>query len=52
MIDAKSASDADLDAARALILAGERFHGRVYGRDGVVMARAILAHETERLGRC
>ena len=51
VVDAKSASDADLDAARALILAGERFHARAYGQDGVVMARAILAHETERLGR-
>ena len=32
VIDVKSASDADLDAARALILAGERFHARVYGQ--------------------
>ena len=51
VIDANSASDADLDAARSLILAGERFHVGAYRRDGVAMARAILARDTERLGR-
>jgi len=51
VIDTNSASDADLDAARSLILAGERFHARGYRREGLAMARAILAHETERLGR-
>jgi endo-1,4-beta-D-glucanase Y len=51
VIDANSASDADLDAARSLILAGERFHVGMYRRDGQAMAGAILAHETKRLGR-
>ena len=51
VIDANSASDADLDTARSLILAGERFHVGAYRVDGVAMARAILAHETERVGR-
>jgi endoglucanase len=51
VIDPNSASDADLDAARALILAAKRFHIRVYRQEGLALARAILAHETERLGR-
>jgi endo-1,4-beta-D-glucanase Y len=48
--DPKSASDADLDVARALILAAGSFHVRAYRQEGVALARAILAHETERLG--
>ena len=51
VVDSKSASDADLDAARALILAGKRFHMPAYRQAGLTMGRAILAHETERLGR-
>jgi endoglucanase len=51
VVDSKSASDADLDAARALILAGRRFHITAYRQAGLAMGRAILAHETERLGR-
>ena len=51
VVDRKSASDADLDAARALILAGKRFRIRTYRQQGVAMARAILAHDTERIGR-
>lgn len=50
VIDRTSASDADLDAARALILAAQRFHLSAYRQAGLAMARAILAHETERLG--
>jgi endoglucanase len=51
VIDRKTASDADLDAARALILAAKRFHRSAYRADGVAMARAIMAHEIRRLGR-
>jgi endoglucanase len=51
VIDPNSASDADLDTARSLILAGRRFHVRAYRQEGQAMARAILAHETERRGR-
>jgi endoglucanase len=50
VIDRQSASDADLDTARALILASQRFHLRAYRQAGLAIARAILAHETERLG--
>ena len=50
VIDPKSASDADLDAARALLLASTRFHARTYRQAGLALARAILGHETERLG--
>jgi endo-1,4-beta-D-glucanase Y len=45
------AADADLDAARALVLAGRRFHNVGYKRAGVRMARALLAEETVRGGR-
>jgi len=51
VVDPKSASDADLDAARALILAGSRFHIAAYRQAGMALGRAVLAHETERLGR-
>jgi hypothetical protein len=50
VIDRSSASDADLDAARALILAAGRFRVTAYRQAGVAMARAILAHETAQLG--
>jgi endoglucanase len=50
VIDRSSASDADLDAARALILAAKRFRVAAYRQAGAAMARAILAHETEQLG--
>ena len=42
----KPATDADLDAAQALVLANERFGGSSYRRQGVALARAILDNET------
>lgn len=51
VVNQKSASDADLDTARALVLGGARFHLRAYRREGLAMAHAILAHETEQLGQ-
>jgi endoglucanase len=44
--DEQSASDADLDAARALVLAGERFDEPTYTKAGTQMATAILDRET------
>jgi endoglucanase len=42
----QSASDADLDTARALVLAGQRWHDTAYTGAGTQMARAILDDET------
>jgi endoglucanase len=50
VVNQASASDADLDAARALILAGRRFHALAYRQAGVAMAHAVLTRETEQLG--
>jgi endoglucanase len=44
--DSDAAADADLDAARALVLAGSRFDAREYTAEGVAIAEAILANET------
>ncbi len=44
--DPSSASDADLDTARALLLAAERFDRPAYHAEGVRMARAIRELET------
>lgn len=44
--DEQSASDADLDAARALVLAGERWDDERYTAAGKAVAAAILEHET------
>ena len=46
VVDPQPASDADLDAARALILAARRFHAPSYRRAGLRLARAVLALET------
>lgn len=46
--DPSSAADADLDAARALVLAGRRFHDPALLRAGSGVGSAILAHETVR----
>ena len=43
---AKPATDADLDAAEALVLAGERFGVSAYRTAGVAIGRAVLADET------
>ncbi len=46
VIDPSSASDADLDAARALVLAGESFGEPGYTTAGVDLGRALLDLET------
>ena len=49
--DPQPAADADLDAARALVLAGWRFHRPAWARAGVALGRAVLRGETARVGR-
>lgn len=44
--DEQSASDADLDAARALVLAGSAWGDDRYTTAGTTMAAAVLDHET------
>jgi endoglucanase len=52
VVDENSATDADLDAARALLTAARRFHDAVYRRDAVRIGRAVLAQEVvSRNGR-
>jgi len=46
--DEQSASDADLDAARALVLAGKAWDDDRYTAAGKRIAAAILQHETAR----
>jgi endoglucanase len=46
VVNAQPASDADLDAARALLVAAGRFHAPAYRRAGLQIARAALAQET------
>jgi endoglucanase len=46
--DPSSAADADLDAARALVLAGKRFDEPSYTAAGRKLGAAILDHETVR----
>src|SRR5205823_12290093 len=46
---ADPAADADLDMARALVIAGRRFGDAAYRRAGSRMARALLAEETARV---
>ena len=48
--DVNSASDADLDVARALILAGSVWHDATWTRQGTAYATAILANETATVG--
>jgi len=48
--DRQAASDADLDAAHALVLAGQRFGRPALRRDGGRIAAALLANETARGG--
>jgi endoglucanase len=45
-VEHESASDADLDAARALALAADRFGEEDYRRDAARIAAAIVDHET------
>lgn len=49
VVDPSSAADADVDAARALVLAGRRFGASELTKAGVDLARAVLEHETVRV---
>jgi endoglucanase len=51
VVDGEPASDADLDAARALLIAAGRFHVAAYRSAGLRIARAALAQETVKRGR-
>jgi endo-1,4-beta-D-glucanase Y len=46
VVDPQPAADADLDAARALMRASERFGEPRYAADGRALAGAVMAHET------
>ena len=46
--DREAAADADLDAARALMLAAKRFDDPRYAEDGRALGRAVSEHETAR----
>lgn len=48
--DANSAADADLDAARSLVLAGRRFDAADLSEDGRRLGVAILENETVAVG--
>ena len=48
VVDAESASDADLDAARALVVAGNRFDDAALTASGIRLGTAILDVETVR----
>jgi len=50
VVDPQAAADADVDAAHALVLAGKRFRSPSLRRQGLRIARAILAKETARRG--
>jgi endoglucanase len=43
------ATDADLDAARALVLAGKRFESDAYKSEGVRIGEAVLSDETSEV---
>ena len=46
--DPQAAADADLDAARALLLAASRFDDERYRREGVRIAKGIVGEQTAR----
>lgn len=46
VVDDESASDANLDAARALVVAGQRFGDEELVAEGIELGRALLEHET------
>jgi endoglucanase len=50
VVDREPATDADLDAARALLVAGRRFGNRRYRAAGVRLGRAILRGATAERG--
>jgi endoglucanase len=49
--DPQAATDADLDAARALLVAARRFHRPAYRRAALRIGRGILKLETATVGR-
>ena len=50
LVDPKPASDADVDAARALLVAACRFERPELEDDALALGRALLRHETVRFG--
>lgn len=50
VIDAEAATDADLDTARALMMAGRRFDEASLIEEGKRLASAVLEHETAEIG--
>ena len=50
VVDSEPATDADLDAARALVMAGEHFDDAALTEEGKRMGRAVLDHETAEIG--
>ena len=50
VVDESPAADADLIAAAALVMAGERFADRALLADGRALSAAVLTHETAPLG--
>lgn len=50
VVDHDPASDADLDTARALLIASCRFHRPDLREEAIRVGRAILTHETARAG--
>ena len=48
VVDDESAADADLDAARALVVAGKRFDDETLTADGIRLGEAVLDEETVR----
>jgi len=45
IVDANAATDADIDAARALLLAADRFGQPTYRADGLALGTALLTNE-------
>jgi cellulose synthase (UDP-forming) len=50
VVSNRPATDADIDAARALVLAGKRFGSDAYRSRGIAIARAVLRQETVQVG--
>jgi endoglucanase len=50
IIDPQAATDADLDASRALLVASCRFHRPAYRQQAIALGHAILSVETAYLG--
>lgn len=49
VVDPEPATDADLDAARALVMAGRHFEDATLAQEGNRLAQAILDHETAEI---